>query len=212
MNRNGLLLVLALSATGFACDNDPGEGKEAAEVSTPSAEALSAPPAEVEGTAYTFSHDGSTIGFVGAKVTGKHEGSFKQFSGTVDLVDNDPTKSSVMVDVAAGSLEADDPKLTNHLKSEDFFNAEKFSRVSFRSSNIAKEAANYKITGNLTMHGQTKTITFPASIEVSEASVDVKSEFVINRKDFGITYPGMPDDLIKDEVLVKLDVHATPGQ
>ena len=55
----------------------------------------------------------------------------------------------------------------------------------------------------------TKTVTFPATIKVNAESVDAAAEFAINRKDWGIVYPGKPDDLIKDEVLLKLTIHAT---
>jgi polyisoprenoid-binding protein YceI len=54
----------------------------------------------------------------------------------------------------------------------------------------------------------TKSISFPATIKINSDAVDVDTEFAINRKDFGIVYPGMPDDLIKDDVLLKLHVRA----
>jgi polyisoprenoid-binding protein YceI len=62
------------------------------------------------------------------------------------------------------------------------------------------------VTGNLELHGVTKSITFPATITVQGDAVTVKADFAINRKDFGIVYPGKPDDLIKDEVLLKLNI------
>ena len=65
-----------------------------------------------------------------------------------------------------------------------------------------------EVTGSLTLHGVTKTLSFPADITVGAEQVDVKAEFALNRKDFGIVYPGKPDDLIADNVLLTLDVHA----
>ena len=56
-----------------------------------------------------------------------------------------------------------------------------------------------------------KSITFPADISVSDSAVTVKAEFAINRRDFNINYPGMPNDLIRDNVVIKLDINATPG-
>jgi polyisoprenoid-binding protein YceI len=64
------------------------------------------------------------------------------------------------------------------------------------------------VTGNLQLHGVTKSITFPATIKTSGDAVDVDAEFAINRKDFGVVYPGMPDDLIKDDILLHLQIHA----
>jgi polyisoprenoid-binding protein YceI len=64
------------------------------------------------------------------------------------------------------------------------------------------------VTGNLDLHGVKKSITFPATIKVEGDTVEVSAEFAINRKDFGIVYAGMPDDLIKDDVLMKVKLKA----
>lgn len=212
MNRTALILMSSLILAG-ACDNDPGAGETTATVT----EAVSAPeaPAAAEAVTetYVFSQDGSKVKFVGAKVTGKHEGEFKTFSGTVDLVENDPQKSVVKVEIDSASLVADEEKLTNHLKSPDFFDIEKFPKVTFVSTKVepgGTDGATHTVTGNLELHGETKGITFPATIELGEGNVSTKAKFVINRKDFGLNYPGMPDNLIKDDVLIELDIHAAP--
>ncbi|MFZ5895883.1 MAG: YceI family protein [Myxococcota bacterium] len=202
-----LALVFALGA----CNTNPSKGKPQAELS-----AASAAPVQANqgGTTYSFSNDGSTLGFVGAKVTAKHEGTFKGFRGTVRVIDNDPTKSSVNVDIDTQSLEIEPAKLSGHLKSPDFFDVAKFPKASFVSTAIrpgGDHGATHLITGNLTLHGVTKGVTFPAKITISPENVDVESEFAINRKDFGIVYPGMPDDLIKDDVLIKLKIRAKKG-
>ena len=64
------------------------------------------------------------------------------------------------------------------------------------------------MTGNLELHGVKKAITFPATITVTADSVSMESEFAFDRADFGITYPGPADNLIRDEVVLKLSVHA----
>ena len=64
------------------------------------------------------------------------------------------------------------------------------------------------MTGNLDLHGVTKQIEFPARIKVNAELVQVEAEFSINRKDFGINYPGMADDLIKNDVLILLELRA----
>jgi polyisoprenoid-binding protein YceI len=69
----------------------------------------------------------------------------------------------------------------------------------------------YTITGNLTLHGVTKSISFPATAVLTDKDLKANSEFSINRKDFGIVYPGMPDDLIRDDVLIKLTIEAPKG-
>jgi polyisoprenoid-binding protein YceI len=201
-------LGLAALALG-ACDNEPAKGKPTAEVAAPIATTQNAPSAG--SVPYAFSNEGSEVTFVGAKVTRKHDGALSSFKGSVDLVNGDPTKSSAKVELDMASLSADDPKLTGHLKSPDFFDVEKFPKAKFTTTQLKAGGANgasHTVTGNLELHGVTKSITFPATIRPSAEMVEVDAEFAINRKDFGVVYPGMPDDLIKDDVLIKLKLRA----
>lgn len=204
------LVGAAVSVAIFtACDNEPAQGKSQASVAEPVA-TTQAPL--VGATKYTFSQAGSKFEFVGAKVTGKHDGALNQFSGTIQLPEPKAEAGSVNVDVDMASLTADDPKLTGHLKSPDLFDVEKFPKARFTSTGIAPGGAGgatHTVTGNLELHGVTKSITFPATIALGKDAVDVNAEFAINRKDFGVNYPGMPNDLIKDDILIKLKLHAT---
>src|SRR5690606_7522560 len=129
-------------------------------------------------------------------------------AGEIKVEGGDPLKGSVQVTIDMKDFETDTEKLTGHLRSADFFDVEKFPESKFESTKIEKSAEGFTVTGNLTLHGVTKSISFPAKIDVKDDQVDVKAEFGINRKDFEIVYPGMPDDLIKDEVLMKLDLKA----
>lgn len=206
--RYRLFCVPVLLATVVACDNDPAEGKARATVA---AAAASASPAPASAVTYAFSNDGSELTYVGAKVTRKHDGGFEAFRGKIQLVENEPTKGSVEVEIDTASITSDEEKLTGHLKSEDFFHVEKFPKAKFVSTAIVAggpEGATHTVTGNLDLHGVTKSITFPAKIRPSGETVDADAEFAINRKDFEIVYPGMPDDLIKDDVLIKLKIRA----
>ena len=201
--------LLALSVA--ACDENPSKGKTHASTSAP----MTATAAPTSAVAYTFSEKSSKLEFVGAKVTRKHDGAFQRFSGTVNLVDNDPLKSSVTAQVDIASITTDTAKLTAHLQSPDLLDVGKFGKATFVSTSVAPSAdkkASHTITGNLQLHGVTKSISFPATLSTSTDAVNVEAEFAINRKDFGIVYPGMPDDLIKDDVLLKLHIHARRGQ
>lgn len=62
------------------------------------------------------------------------------------------------------------------------------------------------MTGDLEMRGVKKSVKFPATITITPSDVAVKAEFSINRKDFGIVYAGNADDLIRDDVVIKLDL------
>jgi len=155
----------------------------------------------------------SKVEFTGSKVTGKHDGGFKDFSGSIDLVNNKPEESQVAVDIVMTSVFTDADGLTKHLQSGDFFEVDKFPKASFTSTKIvadtAKGADNYTVTGDLDLHGQKKSITFPAKIVVSPADVAIDAEFAINRKDFGIVYAGKADDLIRDDVVIRLNLKAS---
>jgi polyisoprenoid-binding protein YceI len=160
---------------------------------------------------YTLATERSTIEFVGAKVTGTHEGGFKTFVGTATL-DGKPEAGSVEVEIDMNSVFTDNDKLTEHLRSADFFEVEQHPKASFVSTNIEPQSADgtHPVVGNLTLHGETKSITFPATIALSGKTMTVTAEFSIHRKDFGITYSGITDDLIADAVLIKLNLTFEP--
>jgi len=199
-----LMCALALVAL-FGCAN-PADNKTEAVV----ADAEPTPATEAAGQKFIFG-EGSTVGFVGSKVTGSHDGGFKSFEGEIVLVDGDAAKSRVHVVIDATSVWSDSEKLTGHLKSPDFFDVENFPTVTFTSTAIAPEGDGYSFTGNLELHGVTKSITFPASVSVAEDEITAQAEFFIQRFDFDIVYPGRADDLIRDEVVLKFDLRAKPG-
>jgi polyisoprenoid-binding protein YceI len=210
-------LTAALLAAAFlAACSDPAANQPKAVTSDPSnskpANQSSSPAPggnAVKGEGLAVTPANSAVTFIGSKVTGRHQGGFTMFSGTVDLVNGKPEESSVNVEIDANSIFADDPKLTEHLKSADFFDVAKFPKASFRSTKIepgARPPDNYTVTGDLELHGQTKSVTFPSKIDVTDADVTVKAGFRINRKDFGIVYAGQADNLIRDDVAIMLDV------
>lgn len=202
-------VVLALFA---ACANPADNAPKAvvSEAASPAASTATSSPA-AQGTKLAFANESSAVDFVGSKVTGSEAGTFKKFSGAIDLVDGKPEKSRVNVEIDLNSVEVKIGKLTEHLKSPDFFDVAKYPKATFVSSEIksgGEKGASHTVTGTLDLHGVKKTITFPATINVAADAVTVASEFAINRKDFGIVYAGKADDLIRDEVVLKLSVKA----
>ena len=156
--------------------------------------------------------EGSSIGFAGSKVTGRHDGGFHSFEGEIRLVNADPTKSSVELSIDTTSLWADNEKLTGHLKSPDFFDVEAHPQAAFQSTEINLDGDHYQMVGNLTLHGVTKKISFPAHIVVEGDGLTAEAEFSILRFDFGIEYKGKADDLIRDAVLIKLKLVGVPAE
>lgn len=205
MFRLTILLTAVLLVT--ACSN-PATNRPRA-LTNEAAPVASASPA-LQGERYTITPDTSKIEFIGSKVTGSHNGSFKRFSGAIDF-NGQPETSSVTVEIDTTSIETDEPDLTKHLQTPDFFDVAKYPQAKFVSTAIKSggdKGATHTVTGNLTLHGVTKSITFPATITVTPQAITVDSTFSINRKDFGINYTGAANNLIRDEVVLTLKVRA----
>ena len=204
--------LLAVSLTSFAlliygCAN-PAANKPKASVGNAAPESNAAKPAG--GETLTINPENSKVEFVAAKVTRSHDGSFKQFSGTIDLLNSDPVQSVVSISIDAASVVTDENDLTKHLKTADFFDVAKYPKATFVSTKIEPSTANgvtHSVTGNFDLHGIKKSISFPATIQIAPDSVSVNAEFAINRKDFGLVYPGKADDLIRDGVVIKLTLN-----
>ena len=200
------LLILTTMLLVAACSN-PASDKPRAVTS----DAAPAASQSVAGERYLITPENSDIEFIGAKVTGQHNGGFERFSGAIDYA-GQPEKSRVTITIDVESITTDDAKLTAHLKTPDFFDAAKYPQATFESTGITaggESGATHTIKGNLTMHGVTKSITFPAKIAVAADAITVDSTFAINRKDFGINYAGASDNLIRDDVVLTLRVRAT---
>jgi polyisoprenoid-binding protein YceI len=205
MNRLLVTLIVLVGLLWMLGCNSPAADKPKA---TTSEAAPAASPSQAAGEKYAINSDSSKIEFIGSKVTGSHNGSFGKFSGTIDF-GGQPEKSRVMITIDMTSVATDTPKLTDHLKTADFFDVAKFPQATFESTEIktgGEKGATHTVTGNLQMHGVTKSITFPATIAVNSGVVTVDSTFAINRKDFGINYTGAADNLVRDDVVLTLRV------
>jgi len=198
----GALFVVS-SCANPATDKPKAVTNDAAPVSSTS------PAAAVE--KYLITPENSKITFVASKVTGSHHGGFEKFSGAIHYA-GQPEKSHVTITIDTSSVTTDTPDLTKHLKTADFFDVAKYPQAKFESTVIkagGEKGATHTVTGNLQLHGVTKSITFPATIVVSPGVITVDSTFSINRKDFGINYAGAADNLIRDEVVLTLNLRAT---
>ena len=165
------------------------------------------------GTALPIASSDSTVAWTAAKVTGRHVGGFGDVTGDVYVDGGTVTGADIEID--ARSIYSDNDQLTGHLMSEDFFAVETYPEASFRTTELRPIAtadsvewaeATHNVTGVLTMHGESNQITFPAKISVDGGAASVTADFNINRKDWGIIYEGKPDDLIQDQVNIRLNV------
>ncbi len=204
--------ILPLLALLVACA-DPSKDKTAAVVhdAPPPAPPAAAPAPSVPGARVPLTGE---ISFVGAKVTNSHPGKFAGWTGSAEL--DGPNLKGVEIEVDVASLATDAPKLDEHLRSPDFFDVGAWPKASFRSTSIVAgappenklEGATHTVSGDLTLRDVTKAISVPAIVTAGPNGLSARTEFFINRKDFGIVYPGKPDDLIKDEVAIALSFTA----
>ncbi len=218
--KNQMLLIAAALLISAGCKSEI-DNKPAATVTETAAQtaaqtagqtAAQAPAEELKELALVA--EGSSIGFVGAKVTGDHTGGFKTFTGK-GFLSPDGKLAKTQFEVDTTSIFTDTEKLTGHLQSPDFFDVAKFPKASFVSTKIVEapgEGKTHDITGDMTIREITKTITFPAIVKTEGDTAMANSEFTLKRSDFGIVYAGKPDDLIKEEVLMKISLKMAKAQ
>ncbi len=217
-----MMFAVLLALTG--CVEDVGTDKVAATVTdVPAADAVptevaptEAAPTEaapVAGTALAVVKDQSSIRALGAKITATHPIDFKDFEGSVNVDGGKVVGLAFTAQIA--TLQSDHPKLTEHLITPDFFDAAQFPTATFKSVSITERATGegmtHTVAGDLTVRGMTKRVTFPATLTVTGDKVEAKTEFVLNRQDFGVTYAGKADDLIQDNVVLTVALVAGAG-
>lgn len=212
MKLNSIILITSLALAG--CRSEITDKPAAAVTETTATTATTATQPAAGAVTANVIKDKSAIRFVGAKVTGDHKGQFKDFDGTIDYAQGRPQRVSFTIDLS--SVETDAEKLTGHLKSADFFDVATYPRATFTSSSLTEapaaspDGATHLLHGTLDLHGVRKDVSIPVKTQQSADGVRTTSEFTINRHDWGISYKGMADDLIKDSVLIQLDLLFPP--
>ena len=220
-------LVFTLSLALVACNrNSELKDKPAAEVSsgttataattdtTASTVAAAATSTAAPADAVHVIKEKSSIEFVAAKVTRDHHGKFTSFDGWLEYAGGKPVRLAFTIDV--NSVETDTEKLTGHLKTPDFFDVATYPKATFTSTSITEAApgtaggATHVVKGIFDLHGVQKELTIPVTAQSTPDGIHAKSEFTINRHDWKIDYKGMADDLIKDNVLIRLDLAFPP--
>ncbi len=131
----------------------------------------------------------STITWKGYKPTGSHTGTLMLESGILE-VNGDKVKGGYfIVNMSTLNENEDNKKFEKHLKSKDFFEIEVYSTSKFEITGSKRKSGKTIVTGNMTIKGITKEISFPATISENEEAVILTSEtFQINRADFNVKY------------------------
>lgn len=147
------------------------------------------------------------------------QGEFTKITGTAVIDDSDFSKSSVSATIDVNSVTTREPDRDSDLKSDHFFDVAKYPTMTFQSTKIEKTGdGTAKMTGNLTIHGVTKEVTFDVTgptkpIKVMGTRRGASATTKINRQDFGLKYdtntlPG-GDQLIGDTITIMLDIEMT---
>lgn len=151
---------------------------------------IDASPVMIKDGKVDLSPDTTMIEFVGTHVGDDPKprvGGFKAFKGQIEMADQNAGIKSMNLEIDINSLWTEFTKLTNHLKNADFFESDKFGGAKFKSTKIGKDdGGNTTITGELTLHGQTKEVSFPAKVKVSDQGLMMMSEFKLDRSLFGM--------------------------
>ena len=168
---------------------------------------------------YTIDPAHSTIGFVArhAMVTNV-KGSFQDFTGTLHLDGTDPSRSTASLDVVMDSIETGNADRDGHLKSSDFFKADEFPAMTFRSTQAeALGGDDYRITGDLTILGTTRPLTI--DLEFNGAAKDpfgnervgFEGKAEILRSEWGLTWNAALETggvLVSDKIKLNFDISA----
>lgn len=171
---------------------------------------------------YTVDSAHSSVGFTIRHFVSYVEGRFKEFTGNIDYDAANPASSTVNFTVQAQSINTDNDKRDDHLRSEEFFNASKYPTLSFVSKKvIARDKEHLDVVGEMTIHGVTKAITVPVTIlgttpgpKPNTELIGFRAEFTIDRKDFGLVWNRSLDkggSVLGDEVNIRLLVEAGNG-
>jgi polyisoprenoid-binding protein YceI len=145
------------------------------------------------------------------------KGKFSGLSGVLSLNEGDPTLSSVEASIPVSTLTTGDEQRDGHLKSADFFDAEKFPTLTFKSTKVAKAGeGELTVTGDLTLHGVTKPVKFavegpsePGKDPWGNTRIGLSATTKINRKDFELGWNATLETggvLVGEVVTLTLDV------
>lgn len=206
-----LILVMAAGIFFAACGESKKTAEETKEVASATAEAVT----------YTADPTLSSVKWFGEKkISGNHNGTVTLQSGSLSFEGENLTAGSFIIDMTTiNDLDLEDGKdksnLTTHLKSGDFFLVDSFPTATFEITTVEKLEGSadgtHKITGNLTIKGETHGISFPATIATTADGVTANAKFAINRNEWGIVWGGtketnkktldyLKDNLLKDEI------------
>ena len=193
-----------------------------AAVLTISAMTLAVAAATAAPVAYKIDKGHSAVGFKVRHFFSKTPGRFSDFGGTIMLDEKNLSASSVDVTIQTASIQTNNERRDTHLRGDDFFNAEKFPAITFKSTKITPVEGNkYKVDGDLTIRDVTKPVTLDAELVGMGAlgqmgsRAGFQASTSVNRKDYGVLWNKTLDNggtMLDDIVYIDLDVEAVKDE
>jgi polyisoprenoid-binding protein YceI len=172
-------------------------------------------PAASANESYKFDPSSSTIGFAVHQFLGTTQGKFTRFSGKIDVDREHPENSSVTAQIDVRSIDTRIKKRDDHLRSPEFFNAEKFPQITFKSRSVKRTGSQSgDIIGDLTIHGVTRPVTLHVKLltpmnETSRTRWSVTTD-PINRRDFNLMFAPATETVsgISQTVAINIEIEA----
>lgn len=166
---------------------------------------------------YELDESHTKVGFkVRHMVVSNVRGEFTDYTATIRLDENDITKSSLEGKIRTASIDTNNERRDNHLRSDDFFDAQQYPEITFKSTKIEKQSDGYVMTGELAIRGVTKEIQLPFSVtgpivHGGQRRIGFEAELVINRQDYGVKYDNLTDAgglIVGNDVTIELNGEA----
>jgi polyisoprenoid-binding protein YceI len=168
--------------------------------------------ATAEAVTYNVNTDESKIMWVGTKPTGEHNGHVKISDGMVKVKNDSLQAGEFTIDMTTINVEDLEgeakQKLAGHLKSGDFFDVSNHPKAMFKVTGISKENGETMLSGNLTMRGKTKNISFPVMVNYEGDKMMLESkDFDIDRTDWDITYKSASLESVAKDAAISDDMN-----
>jgi polyisoprenoid-binding protein YceI len=171
---------------------------------------------------YTIDPVHSSVGFVARHLmVTKVKGQFKKFSGTIEIAEV-PEESHVSATVEAASIDTGEPNRDNHVRSADFLDVEHYPNITFESTKLVPgKGAEFKIEGNLTVHGVTRPITLDAEYQGVIVHPQMGTRMGgsapadIDRDEFGVSFNAALETggfVVSKIIKLEIEVEATAAQ
>ena len=168
---------------------------------------------------YTIDPAHSRVGFIARHaMVPEVRGSFDEFEGSTTIDGDDPSHSSVELTLQVASIDTRNAQRDGHLRTNDFFDAEQYPTITFRSTSIAPDGGNdFTVTGDLTIKDTTQSISFPLEFQGSAKDpfgnqrIGFEGPTDVRRKDYGLTWNVALETggvLVSEKVTLEFEISA----